>query len=215
MAQIEAALPTLDGVAWFNRLYQRMTERVSQALQQGVFTRRRFIERLDVVFAHLYLQAVVDNLLSPPQVPRAWAPLFDARGERRIAPIQFALAGMNAHINRDLPIALVRTWGELGVEPSPSARLDYTRVDQVLEETEAEIKVWFATGFVGVIDEVFGQVDDVVATWSLARAREAAWVEGETLWFLRPVPPLTAALLSALDRTVGFAGRGLLIRTAV
>ena len=30
------------------------------------------------------------------------------------APIQFALAGMNAHINRDLPLALVETCDELG-----------------------------------------------------------------------------------------------------
>jgi len=35
-----------------------------------------------------------------------------------LLPLQFALAGMNAHINRDLPAAIVATYGELGGVPS-------------------------------------------------------------------------------------------------
>jgi Family of unknown function (DUF5995) len=35
-------------------------------------------------------------------------PLFDARHDRRTAPLQFALAGMNAHISHDLAIGVVQ-----------------------------------------------------------------------------------------------------------
>lgn len=35
--------------------------------------------------------------------------LFRARARRDVAPIQFALAGMNAHSSRDLPVARVRS----------------------------------------------------------------------------------------------------------
>ena len=52
--------------------------------------------------------------------------------------------------------------------------------------------------------------DDVVAMWKVGRARDAAWVNGETLWALRGLPKLRAEYASTLDRMVGFAGRGLL-----
>jgi len=35
-----------------------------------------------------------------------------------IEPIQFALAGMNAHINHDLPVAIVSTCTELASSPA-------------------------------------------------------------------------------------------------
>ena len=35
------------------------------------------------------------------------------RSETHIAPMQFALAGMNAHINHDLPMAVVKTCEDL------------------------------------------------------------------------------------------------------
>ncbi len=41
-----------------------------------------------------------DRAKFTPPVP--WRPLLDARGDRTIWPIQFAPAGMNAHINHDL-----------------------------------------------------------------------------------------------------------------
>jgi hypothetical protein len=47
--------------------------------------------------------------------------------------------------------------------------------------------------------------------WDVARARDAAWVQAQALWALRRLPGLSGAYLDALDRTVGFAGRGLLV----
>ena len=73
-------------------------------------------------------------------MPRAWAPLFEARAKPRIAPIQFALAGMNAHINHDLCLALVATCKELGLGldlGSPQHR-DYLKVNAILERVEDE-----------------------------------------------------------------------------
>src|SRR6188768_4314775 len=114
MHDIDSALPDDDGLKWFNRLYLRVTEAVARQLAAGPpFKDPAFIARLDVLFANLYFKAVVaaekGNSLAPP----AWRPLFESRGERR-ARIQHALAGMNAHINRDLPLALVQSWHERG-----------------------------------------------------------------------------------------------------
>jgi hypothetical protein len=37
----------------------------------------------------------------------AWRPLVERRALPGIEPVQFALAGMNAHTNHDLPVAMV------------------------------------------------------------------------------------------------------------
>jgi hypothetical protein len=72
------------------------------------------------------------------------------------------------------------------------------------------VKGELAAGELGYLDRSLGQLDDVVAMWNVARAREAAWVNGETLWALRGAPQLRREYEQTLDRLVGFAGRGLL-----
>ncbi|HEY6030648.1 MAG TPA: DUF5995 family protein [Gaiellaceae bacterium] len=206
MEAILAGLPENDGVAWFTRLYLAVTENVQAALRPRAFADPRFLERLDVVFANLFFAA-----LEKP--PRAWAPLLACRAQPDTAPIQFALCGMNAHINRDLPVALVRTAAELGVDLGRASRehRDFTKLNALLAATEAAVKREFATGIVGLADGALGKVDDRIAMWDVGRAREAAWVQGQILWRLRDLPPLSRRYLDTLDRTVGFAGRGLLV----
>ena len=191
-----------------------MTREVLRETRTDAFEDSAFLVRLDVVFADLYF-AAVDADAARVAVARAWAPLFSARRRPRVAAIQFALAGLNAHINHDLAIALVRTFRDLGTEPerdSPEHR-DYLRVNAILERVEERVKERFATGLVGLADEALGRVDDVLAAWSVARARDSAWTHAETLWAIRDLPALRDAFLLTLDRTVGFAGRGLLVPT--
>ena len=124
---------------------------------------------------------------------------------------------MNAHINRDLPVAVVRTCNELKLDlPAADAEhRDYEAVNGLLAATEAKVKQWFATGFAGVVDAavqaVLGKADDRIAMWNVALARDAAWTQAEALWELRRIPPLASRYLDTLDHVVGFAGRGLLV----
>jgi hypothetical protein len=217
MRAIDAALPRADGVAWFNKLYLSVTDAVSTALAGGDFRDPRFLRTLDIDFANLFLDALRSFVLRAGPRPKAWEPLIAARSKRGVLPIQFALAGMNAHINRDLPVALVETWRRLGVEPRrPSPQYDdFTRINGLLAETEERVGAWFATEVIGELDRALGRADEVLAIWKVGRAREAAWVNGETLWALRPLPRLGSEFLRTLDRMVGFAGRGLLRPLAV
>jgi hypothetical protein len=206
MRALEQSLPAGDGVAWFTRLYRAVTENVQAAIRPGAYRNPAFLERLDVVFANLFLTAL-------EQTPRAWAPLVACRAKPGIAPIQFALCGMNAHINRDLPVALVQTATEfrLDLQRARGVSTDFTAINGLLAKTEARVKKQFATGLVGFADDALGTLDDRIAMWDIARAREAAWVQGQILWQLRAVPALSRRYLDTLDRTVGFAGRGLLV----
>ena len=213
---IDAALPPGDGVSSFAKLYLEVTRSVAAAVLSGSFRDPVFLDQLDGAFAELFFDAMRRSLRTPPATPKAWAPVLEARGAKGIAPIQFALAGMNAHINRDLPEALVATCERAGVD-LPNAEPvheDFERINPLLEAAEQRVKRWFATDFVGVVDVALGDVDDHIAMWNVGRARDAAWVQALTLWTLRGLPDLQRSYLETLDHVVGFAGRGLLVPIA-
>jgi Family of unknown function (DUF5995) len=213
---IDAALPPGDGIACFNKLYLAVTTNVRAAEQQGgTFVDVPFLSALDVSFGNLYFAALA-ALESGASVPRAWAPLFSARARTDVAPLQFALCGMNAHINRDLPVGLVSTFTKLGqMMARPSAQAsDFDKVNDVLAATERDTAATYFTPLMKTLDRAFDGVEDVIANWSVREARAAAWVNGTALWRLRGEPGLSSDYLGALDGMVGFAGRGLLVSTA-
>jgi hypothetical protein len=211
MEKIAAPLPRSDGVACFNELYLAVTRAVAAETRADTFSDPAFISRLDVVFAGLYFTAV-DDSVAGRAIPTAWAPLFERRHARGIAPLQFAIAGMNAHINHDLSLALVATSKERHVEldhDSPQHH-DYVVVNGILERVQDHVKDRFETGIVKAADAAFGHHDDVLASWSVARARDNAWTQAQTLAVLDGVPFLRRQFLLALARNVGFASRALL-----
>jgi Family of unknown function (DUF5995) len=212
MRAIDTELPTKDGVAWFNKLYLRVTERVNQWHQRGAFQCPGFLERLDVVFADLYFRAYdAVEAGDAEAAPEAWEPLFAGRDRSSVAPIQFALAGMNAHINYDLPLGLVNVCHglDLELERGTPQHADFDEVNQILEGVEEEVKDWFATGFAGELDHAFGRVEDVIAMWSVTHARERAWTNAEILSALGG-RPLRERYLLAHGRLVGAYGHALL-----
>lgn len=217
MRALDAALPRRDGVAQFNRMYLIVTEDVFRASRNHEFEDHAFLVLLDVVFADLYLRALERFERDRASCPRAWAPLFESRSARRIAPLQFALAGMNAHINRDLVVALVETCAEMGVflkRGTPQHR-DYLVVNRLLAQAQEKVEPMFKRGWLGWLDRLLGRADEVAQMWSMELAREAAWTHAEALWELRSSDALADRFLATLDHTVGFAGRGLLLRRPV
>jgi hypothetical protein len=113
---IAAALPAADGLACFNRMYLDVTRQVNSQLGQGFFADPAFMTQLDVAFANLYF-AAAGTAGTPAAEPLAWRPLIEQRAVAGIEPVQFALAGMNAHLNHDLPIAMVSTCTALATAP--------------------------------------------------------------------------------------------------
>ena len=114
-------------------MYLQVTKAVRDALPS--FESPEFVERLDVLFAEFYFQAF-DAAAAQAWVSKAWAPLFARRDEQGILALQFAIAGMNAHINNDLAHALVLTWRRVRAarpaRDSPEFR-DYEKVNAILE----------------------------------------------------------------------------------
>jgi hypothetical protein len=65
------------------------------------------------------------------------------------------------------------------------------------------------------IDGSLGPLDDVIAMWSVAKARGAAWANSAALWHLNGAPLVRTAFVDTLDASVGLASRGLLVRTQI
>lgn len=213
MESISAALPKTDGLACFNSMYLEVTRAVAAALDSHSFSDGEFLARLDIAFANIYFEAVNLYFQGSARASRAWAPLFSARNTTGISPLRFALAGMNAHINHDLCIAVVRVCEERAQAPEKNSaqHLDFMRINQILRSKEGEMKERFLSGFLKELDAEIGVVDDAVAMWNIEEARNIAWDHAAILWHLRSSPELTADYLSLLERGVGVASRGLLI----
>jgi hypothetical protein len=88
-------------------------------------------------------------------------------------------------------------------------------VNALLETVEREVKADIAVGLLADIDMAAGDVDDILAMWSVRAAREAAWVNGSALWSLKRIPLLAGRYLTTLDRTTAFAGRGLMVELGI
>jgi hypothetical protein len=218
LEQLERDLPLDDGVRWFNRLYLAVTRALDAWLAVNEQASPGFLERLDVLFGNMYLRALdAAEGLSAEALDdfpyHAWKPLFQRRRRRDVAPLQFALAGMNAHINHDLGIGVQDVCGELGVRPERGGAEyeDFIAVNGLIETTEDEVKAWLLTGALVELDRRFGPVDDAIAIWNVVQAREAAWTHGEVLFELSDRGIVERRYRGVLDRTTGFVGRALLL----
>jgi Family of unknown function (DUF5995) len=209
MEAIGAALSAGDGLACFNRMYLDVTRQVNSRLAQGFFADPAFMTGLDVTFASLYFAAAAGG---PAAVPLAWRPLVELRAEPGIEPVQFALAGMNAHINHDLPIAMVSTCTALATSPEAGSHsADYQKVDQLLDAAEQSIRQSFESAPELTVDRHLSAVSNLIADWSINSARDLAWDNCLLLWGMRDNPPARELFLGSLAASTALASRLLLV----
>jgi hypothetical protein len=209
MEAIDALLPANDGLKWFNRLYLMVTQQVDLHPPGGTWESPVWLTRLDVVFANLYFSAVA-GFLGGQSVPSAWNVLFEARYRAGIDRIQFALAGMNAHINHDLALALLATDAELNVVPAPGSPefADYQSVNRLLNTVMPSALTMLAADTLGVIAQDTGRIGRLLAFWDICRARDLAW---DFANHLRSLPGLSRdTAISAQDALTGALGRAIL-----
>ncbi len=211
MQAIGAAFPAADGFACFNRMYLDVTSQVYRELGQGFYADPAFMTQLDVTFANLYF-AAADVAGDPAAVPLAWRPLAERRATAGIEPIQFALAGMNAHINHDLPVALVSTCTALATSPEAAQHYaDYQKVDQLLDAAEQSIRQSFESAVELAVDHHLTAVATLTCNWTINSARDLAWTNSLLLWALREDPLARKLFLGSLAASTALASRMLLV----
>ncbi len=209
MQAIDNLLPPSDGLKWFNRLYLMVTEQVDMNPPGGAWQNPEWLLHLDVVFAGLYFSAIREYLAGG-STPMAWAVLFESRFDGSIEHIQFALAGMNAHINRDLALALNQTNADLNILPTQDGpeHADYLAVNTLLDGVMPAALAMLATDPLGEVAEDTGKVGRLLSSFNIYAARDAAWDFACQLRDLNGV--VREAALTAQDVATGALGRTLL-----
>ncbi|MEV0276272.1 DUF5995 family protein [Streptomyces sp. NPDC050610] len=206
MRALDAELPPGDGVAVFNRVYLSVTAEIARRIAAGHFRDRATAAELDARFAGRYL-AAVDAAGAGRRAPACWRPLFQSRRHPSVRPLQFALAGINAHIGHDLALALVDTCRARSVEPA-ALEGDFDRVGDLLAGMEEMIREELMPG-PDVLD-VADPLTHLVGSWSLQAAREGAWAAFRALWAVRALGDVAEELTERIDASVGLVGRCLL-----
>lgn len=206
MRDFQSSWPPVDGVAVFNRVYLTVTETVDRRIAGGAFPDRAAAAALDVRFAERYLTAV-DAVTAGRRPPDCWRPLFQYRRHPGVRPLQFALAGINAHIGHDLALAVVDTCQALRCTP-PELEDEFDQVGDLLVMLEEQIREDLMPG--PDLLEVADPLTHLLGSWSLERAREAAWSAARVLWRLRDLPLLAEEFRQRLDAGAGLVGRCLL-----
>jgi hypothetical protein len=199
-----------DGLKWFNGLYLGVTQAVESRVNAGGFTDSTWLAQLDVQFAGLYFGALRCSLSNQP-CPSCWAAMFSARDKLQIARIQFALAGMNAHINHDLCQAVDLTCKATNTVPQhgTSQYNDYTSINPVLDGLIDQAKETLGVRLAGDALPAVSHLENLIAAWDLGAARENAWLNAEQLWNLPPL--LRTGLMDTIDGFTTVIGKGLLV----
>jgi hypothetical protein len=209
MQSIDALLPANDGLKWFNRLYLMVTDQVRSTPTGGAWQNPAWLDHLDVVFAGLYFDALRASLAGE-RTPSSWAAMFQARFTPGIDRIQFALAGMNAHINHDLSLALLKTSADMNMVPAPDGPeyRDYQSVNNLLGAVMPSALNMLAGDALGFLAQDTGKVGRLLAFWNICSARNLAWDFANHLRDLSG--PARDTALALQDGITGALGRAIL-----
>ncbi|MEO5952034.1 MAG: DUF5995 family protein, partial [Chloroflexia bacterium] len=187
-------LNTLDDVTYcLSTLEQRFIQRrdkraifataylaITEAMKNGVASERfgdtPWVAIYVRSFARIYVNALrayeagdMDN------VPRAWRVAFDLCAADDGLVIQHLILGINAHVNHDLPFALI----EVGIDPDRPGRYDdHTNVNVVLGATLDTLQDHVEKLYSPVLrlfDNLLGKWDDEMSFSMVKNARENAW----------------------------------------
>jgi hypothetical protein len=211
MQTIDATCIDGDGLKWFNWLYLQVTQAVEARIAAGDFSDPAWLAELDVQFARLYFGALQSSLSEQPTAA-CWQAMFESRNQVAIARIQFALAGINAHINHDLPEAIVATCEATNTVPDRGTHYnDYTALNSTLDSLVESAKQTLNVRLLGDALPPVSHLENTIAAWSVSAAREAAWNNAFALWNLRLFSPAKASFLDALDGLTTVVSKTLLV----
>lgn len=201
-----------DGIACFAFLCHTITLRVWDGIRSGLFADPTFVAVLDVVFANRFFSALQARALAPRAVPHAWAVLLDRRADPHITQLQFAACGVNAHVNYDLPIAVVDSCTLIGCAPTDGAQRDsYQEINRIFAEEMQALRQHFESTWQRLVDRgALARVLDKINDWTVVADRDAAWEAAEHLWELRQRNQNEDPFVHHLDDVAGALGRAVL-----
>lgn len=168
--------PDRAHLAAFLSTYRRTTLAVGDAVAQARFEDPEWVEDWDVAFAQLYLDAH-DAYATGGSPARPWRLAFGAPAG--LPALRLVLLGINAHVNYDLPQALLAVISDDDfADPVLLARRrrDHARIDDVLaRRVAAEDGELSAGGAKSALDKVLTPLNRLSSKRFLRESRERVW----------------------------------------
>lgn len=176
------------GLSYFNRFYREVTIGVQEYVEKHRFGTEgdRFLLRLDINFFLRYRDMITGHLIPP-----AWQPVaLRDRDVRRVPSIVFGIAGVTAHVSRDLPWAVLLTlledWSRYCDGGFPSAGSPeyeaFAGVNQWLYWVAKDcLQTVFRPSVWGLAELMFPNDLDRVCDLVIRNARDLAWTRAGRL----------------------------------
>jgi hypothetical protein len=176
----------------FLATYMRTTVAVKHEIERGGFVDGGWTERWDIAFAGLYLDAL-DEWNAKGSAAGPWRIAFEAANAApRVPPLRHLLLGMNAHINYDLPQALIQVITDQEFDdPALVQRRsrDHERIDAILSsrvaDEDGELRKAEQPGDRTLLDHLLTPLNRAGSKRFLKEARGKVWRNAQALSLAR------------------------------
>ncbi|MDF2748949.1 MAG: hypothetical protein K0T00_124 [Gaiellaceae bacterium] len=211
--RFDALASSCDHAAIFSLTYLRVTEEYRRTVDGPFFDDTPFVNYEDTVFANYYFSAFdawsADRI---EHVPPAWRIAFDAAQRRAVSATGDLLLGINAHVQRDLPLVL---YAAGLVRPDGTSRkADHDRVNVILNRVADDVLAEIARRFDPTVDDsdLPTTLDAAAFFQLLAGWREKAWRNAELL-ATAPTAAARELVVAAIEDDAAAEARAIVLAT--
>lgn len=184
-----------DERRYFHGAYLRSTRSVMADAQSGRFRDPDWAERWGLAFARLYMDAFW-AWERGDATPGPWKVAFDVSRNPDIPPVRHALLGINAHINYDLPQALLAVISDDDFSDTAlmaTRAADHAHVDSILvrrvPEEDKRIAALEDPGDRNFIDTLMSPLNRTGTRMFLKEGRQKVWNNARLLSLARRQGP--------------------------
>jgi len=169
-----------DRVGYFAALYYKVTLKVKEGITRNEFENGPRMEKLDVLFASRYLDALQQWRKGLP-LTQSWQVAFDATRRSSLLVLQQLLLGINAHINLDLGIAAVET---VQGQPLDTIQKDFDAINTIISSLTYQVihEINRISPLLSLMGLNAGNTDSLLIQFSIDNARDGAWCFAEDLY---------------------------------
>jgi Family of unknown function (DUF5995) len=212
--RVDTLAASCDHNAIFSLTYLRVTEEYRRTIDTPFFDDTPFVNYEDGLFAHYYW-AAYDAWAAGQiaQVPPAWRMAFGAAADHAVSASGDLLLGINAHVQRDLPLVLYSIG--LVAPDGTSRKPDHDRVNIILNRVMDDVLAEIARRFDPTIDDTNlpTSLDDTALFQVIAAWREKAWRNAEAL-AAAPTPAARALVVAQIENDAATEAKSIVAATA-
>jgi hypothetical protein len=202
---IHDSIESKSPLGYFAALYHMVTLRVKDGSDKNEFSNSAMMKQFDVVFASRYIDAM-NAWKNKQPLSSSWKTAFEAAEKSSYLVLQHLLLGMNAHINFDLGITAAELAGE---GPMTIVKKDFDSINDILAALTYPVlsELSNISPLLSLLGLHSGNSSSILIQFSIANARDGAWVFAETLHEKKGVE--FDNCINARDKTITTLAQGL------